>query len=286
MTTSRTKRTAGTTSRATARTATRGTSPTSARTPPDAGIDDADIDGINGTQADGADVPRPPAGVLERGIAILECFSEDRLRLSLRDLAECTGLDKATLLRLLGVLARARMVHRFESGVYAPGPALLHMGMLYRSTFDLGTRLQPVLHNTMRATGETVAFYVRSGDERVCLFRENTSKEVRHHVEVGTRLKLADGGSSAHVLKVFTGGNTPLARDIHDKGYAMTRAERVAEMASVALPVFESDGTFLGALVVIGLASRFSKEAQLNAVDVVRRELALQGFGTRPSVTR
>lgn len=256
---------------------------------PDTDAEDLDHDGANDTGGAGAapaSTPKPPAGVLERGIAILECFSEDRLRLSLRELAECTGLDKATLLRLLGVLTRARMVHRFESGSYAPGPALLHMGMLYRSTFDLGTRMQPVLHDTMRETGETVAFYVRSGDERVCLFRENTSKEVRHHVEVGTRLRLADGGSSAHVLKAYTGGDTPLSGEIHEKGFAMTRAERVAEMTSVALPVFESDGTFLGALVVIGLASRFSEQAQLHAVEVARRELALQGFATRPSATR
>ncbi|WP_239142873.1 IclR family transcriptional regulator [Variovorax sp. WS11] len=225
--------------------------------------------------------PKPPVGVLERGISILGCFSEERLRLSLRELAEGTGLDKATLLRLLGVLVRARMVHRFESGSYAPGPALLHMGMLYRSTFDLGTRLQPVLHNVMRQTGETVAFYVRSGNERVCLYRENTSKEVRHHVEVGTRIRLADGGSSAHVLNFFTGGKTPHAAEIREKGYAMTRSERVAEMASVALPVFEGDGSFLGALVVIGLASRHDAQAQRKAVEVVRSELAEQGFVTR-----
>lgn len=226
--------------------------------------------------------PTPPSGVLERGIAILECFSEERLRLTLREFAELTGLDKATLLRLLGVLVRARMVHRIESASYALGPALLHMGMLYRSTFDLGNRLQPVLHKVMQQTGETVAFYVRTGDERVCLYRENTSKELRHHVEVGTRLRLADGGSSAHVLNAFTGGKTPQAIDIYDKGFAITRSERVPEMASVALPVFESDGNFLGALVVIGLASRQSVEAQRKAVEIVRSELAQQGFATRP----
>ncbi len=235
---------------------------------------------------DASNIPKPPPGVLERSISILESFREDRLRLSLRELAEHTGLDKATLLRLLGVLTRARMIHRFESGLYAPGPALLHMGMLYRSTFDLGTRIQPVLHNTMRETGETVAFYVRSNDERICLYRENTSKEVRHHVEVGTRLRLADGGSSAHVLKVYTGDDTPLAAEIRAKGYAMTRSERVAEMTSVALPVFDSDSGFLGAVVVIGLASRFGDAQQLHAVDVVRRELALQGFTAQPAPAR
>ncbi|MDR7094890.1 IclR family transcriptional regulator [Hydrogenophaga laconesensis] len=226
--------------------------------------------------------PRPPAGVLERGISILECFREDRLRMSLRELAECSGLDKATLLRLLGVLLRARMVHRFENGSYAPGPALLHMGMLYRSTFDLGTRLQPVLHAVMEQTGETVAFYIRSGDDRVCLYRENTLKEVRHHVEVGTRIPLKAGGSSAHILLSFTGSATPHQAEIDAKGYAMTRAERVDEMASVALPVFDGDGTFLGAMVVIGLASRHNVVAQRKAADIVRRELALQGFVSAP----
>ncbi len=227
-----------------------------------------------------AGAPKPPAGVLERGISILECFREDRLRMTLRELAECTGLDKATLLRLLGVLQRARMVHRFDSGSYAPGPALLHMGMLYRSTFDLGTRLQPVLHAVMQQTGETVAFYIRSGDDRVCLYRENTVKEVRHHVEVGTRLPLAAGGSSAHILLAFTGSPTPHQAEIDAKGYAMTRAERVDEMASVALPVFDGDGTFLGAMVVIGLASRHNIVAQRKAADIVRQELALQGFAS------
>ena len=134
----------------------------------------------------------------------------------------------------------------------------------------------------MEQTGETVALYVRSGDDRICLYRENTSKEVRHHVEVGKRISLKDGGSSAHVLRAFTGGATPLAGDIHEKGYAMTRSERVAEMASVAVPVFDGDDTFVGALVVLGLASRHNEAAQRKAVDIARHELAQQGFRTAP----
>jgi DNA-binding IclR family transcriptional regulator len=232
---------------------------------------------------DPGDAPRPPAGVLERGIALLECFSQERLRLSLREFAELTGLDKATVLRLLAVLVQKRLVQRLESGQYAPGPALLHLGMLYRSTFDLGERLQPVLRELMRKTGETVAFYVRSGDERVCLYRENSTKEVRHHAEPGTRLPLSAGGSSAHILLHFTGGRTKHAKQIDRDGYVITRGERVPEMASIALPVFEMEGAFLGSLVVMGLASRQSVEAQLKGLEEARRLLALQGFRTRPA---
>jgi DNA-binding IclR family transcriptional regulator len=226
--------------------------------------------------------PTPPVGVLERGIAILECFREDRLRLGLRDLAELTGLDKATLLRLLAVLTNARMVQRAENGQYTLGPALLTWGMLYRGSIDLGTRLQPVLRAVMEQTGETVAFYVRSGDERVCLYREHTQSEVRPHVEPGTRLPLAAGGASAHILLHYTGGKTAQAAHIARHGYVITRSERVPEMASIALPVFDGDGSFSGSLVVMGLASRHSREAQLGALDVAREQLALQGFASHP----
>jgi DNA-binding IclR family transcriptional regulator len=231
---------------------------------------------------DGSPPRTPPSGVLERGLSILECFSEDRLKLQLRELAECTGLDKATLLRLLGVLVRARMVHRFDNGAYSPGPALLHLGMLYRRTFDVGSRLQPALQEVMRQTGETVAFYIRDGDERVCLYRENSHNEVRHHVEVGARIQLVAGGSSSHVLRAFTGGSTPQAQAIARDGFAITREERVPQIASVALPVFDGDGVFLGALVVIGIAPRQSAAAQRKAVEIARRALAAQGFAARP----
>ncbi len=240
-----------------------------------------DASGTTAVPPDALPTPTPPSGVLERGLSILQSFRQDRLRMSLRELVDSTGLDKATLLRMLGVLVRARMVHRFENGSYAPGPALLHLGMLYRSTFDIGTRLQPALHEVMRQTGETVAFYIRSGDDRVCLYRENTANEVRHHVEIGTRIPLLDGGASAHVLLAFTGGNTPHQTEIDTHGYAMTRSERVAEMASVALPVFDADKTFLGAMVVIGLASRHDAAAQRKAAEVVKEQLALQGFSVR-----
>lgn len=232
--------------------------------------------------ADAPPAPVPPAGVLERGLSVLGCFREDRLRLSLGEFAELTGLDKATLLRLLGVLISARMVQRSDNGQYTLGPATLHLGMLYRGSVDLGTRLQPALRAVMEMTGETVAFYVRSGNERVCLYREHSQSEMRPHVEPGTRLPLSAGGASAHVLLHFSGGKTAQASSLDKDGYVITRSERIAEMASIAVPVFDGDGSFAGSMVVMGLASRHSHEAQLAALDGMRTQLASQGFATRP----
>ncbi|MDP2004321.1 MAG: IclR family transcriptional regulator [Rubrivivax sp.] len=228
------------------------------------------------------EAPTPPVGVLERALCVLECFSGQQPRLQLRELAERTGLDKATLLRLLATFTRYGYVQRFSDGRYAPGPASLRLSGIYLSTFNLTDRLQPALASVMQHTGETVAFYIRSGEERVCLYRDNTPRGVAHHVEVGNRIPLADGGSSAHVLLAYTGDSSPAADEVRARGYWITRNERLPDLASVAVPVFEGDGRFLGALVVIGPSSRLTRATLTLAVDVARSALAAQGFATQP----
>lgn len=226
--------------------------------------------------------PKAPSGVLERGLVILECFSREQPRLHLRELAERTGLDKATLLRLLGTFLRGGWVQRFDDGRYAPGPAALRLSGIYLSTFNLADRLQPVLGRVMQLTGETVAFYIRSGSERVCLYRDNAQRGVAHHVEVGNRIPLSAGGSSAHVLLAFTGDNSPASRRMRAQGWWMTRNERLPDLASIAVPVFEGDGRFLGALVVIGPSARQTDASQRKAMKIAVAELAAQGFTTAP----
>jgi len=230
---------------------------------------------------DGPAQPVLRTGVLERGLLILACFTRDQPRLALRELAERTGLDKATLLRLLGTFLRTGWVLRFDDGRYAPGPAALRLSGVYLSTFNLADRLQPVLGRVMQQTGETVAFYIRSGNERVCLYRDNTPRGVAHHVEVGNRIPLAAGGSSAHVLLAHTGDDSRTSRQVREKGHWITCNERLPDLASVAVPVFEGDGRFLGALVVIGPSARQTEASQLAAVKVAVGELAAQGFLTR-----
>jgi DNA-binding IclR family transcriptional regulator len=225
---------------------------------------------------------KPRAGVLERALSILDCFSEERLKLHLREIATLTGLDKATLLRLLATLAQHNYVHRFEDGRYAPGPAHLRLGALYRATTDLGSRLMPVIETVSDRIGETVAFYIRSGDDRLCLYRDNVPRRIRQVVEVGATAPLAQGGGAAHVLLAYTGGEGPRVHEVLASGYCMTRGERAPELTSTVVPVFESDGAFLGALSAGGFVERQSEAQQLAIKDIMIRELLSKGFLVRP----
>lgn len=227
--------------------------------------------------------PKPPIAVLARGLTILECFSEEHLHLELRELAQMTGLDKATLLRLLGTFIEYGYVQRRVDGKYAPGHNLLRLGALYRSTFDLEQRLQPILRTIMQETHESVAFYVREGEMRVCLYRENVSRDVRYVFEVGTRVPLVDGGSASHVLRAFTDGTSPRTEEVLKNGYAITRAERSPELASISVPVSEPHGRLLGAIQITSILNRQTEEQQIAAADIALRTLAENGFDSRPT---
>jgi DNA-binding IclR family transcriptional regulator len=227
--------------------------------------------------------PSPPTGVLARGLIILECFAEDRLRLQLRELADMTGLDKATLLRLLGTFMEYGYVQRGSDGRYSPGHNLLRLGALYRATFDMGQRIQPVLRAIVAETHESVAFYIREGEQRVCLFRENVSRDVRYVFEVGTRVPLVDGGSASHVLRAFTDGSSPRSAEVLESGYTITRAERSPELTSVSVPVSEPHGPLLGAIQITGILSRQTEEQQIRAAAAAVRQLKAHGFASRPA---
>ncbi|SHI69923.1 transcriptional regulator, IclR family [Roseomonas rosea] len=222
----------------------------------------------------------PPTGVLERALLVLSCFTEAHPRLHLRELAAHSGLDKATLLRMLGTFAAHGFVRRGEDGRYAPGPAALRLAALYGATNDFPARMMPVLKAVMERTEESAAFYERDGDDRVCVCRVNAPRALRHQVEMGERLPLSAGGAAAHVLLAHTGGETPRAEEVRAQGYLSTAGQRDPGLASVALPVFDEEGRFIGALVVSGPISRQTGEGFERARAIAAELLREQGFST------
>ncbi|MBE7200627.1 MAG: IclR family transcriptional regulator [Parafilimonas terrae] len=204
-------------------------------------------------------VELPRVDAVERALAILDAFSEDRVRLTLADIAHRTGLYPSTVLRLAGSLTRFGYLHRDDNGQYRLGPTPLRLGQLYRQTFDLTDYVRPALARLSEATGETAAFYVRDGDKRICLYRHHAPRMIRHHLEEGAQLPL-DRGAGGRVLLAYTGSTDPDSVAIRERGLAISLGERDLETAAIATPVHGNHGAFLGALGIVGLRSRFEGE--------------------------
>lgn len=208
---------------------------------------------------------------VDRALSIVGAFANGPSRLNLRDLAEKTGLYKSTILRLCGSLEHFGYLVRDEHGAFRLGPTIGQLGSLYRR--ELGDLFRPSLRELAEDLNETASFYVREGEVRVCLFRHNSTQEIRHHLEEGVRLPL-QRGAAGQVLLAFSGEEGELFESIRQRGYHTSLGERAPDVAAVAVPLNLPNGVLRGALSVSGLKSRFTEEFQANAVERLKREAA------------
>lgn len=207
---------------------------------------------------------------VERALSILSAFSAQRPDMTLAELAEETGLHKSTILRLTNSMAIYGFIQRDARGRFGVGPAVWRLGLIFRRDFTRRAEVAPALRELVAATGETASFYVRSGDERVCLYRENSPNLLRFHVEEGMRLRLATGASGL-VLRHFGGEDVGDPSVFTPAGTAMSVGQTNPNISSVSTPVFAHDGRLAGALTVSGLAHRFDEPARRRVVPLLER---------------
>lgn len=202
---------------------------------------------------------------VDRALSILGCFDAEHDQLTLKQLAERSGLYKSTILRLAGSLEAAGYLNRLDDGVFTLGPTLWRLGSIYRNRYNFAEHVRPVLSDLAKGTSESASLYIRDGDTRVCMFRHNGPQSIRHHLDEGAQLPL-DQGAPGHLIRAFTDGGGDRAADILAKGFAVSLGERDPNTAAIAVPVFDANGHFVGALAVSGLLSRFDAKAREEAI--------------------
>lgn len=205
---------------------------------------------------------------VERALGILNAFSAQRPSMSLAEIAEETGLHKSTILRLTTSMAIYGFIHRDKDGRYSPGASVWRLGLVFRQQYIPRDRVAPTLKKLVAATGETASIYIRSGKERVCLYRENSPNLLRFHAEEGMRLNLSTGSSGA-VLRHFSGEDVGDLSVFNENGTATCLGQTIPEIYSISAPVFTASGDLFGALTVSGLGSRFDKKARDKAIPLL-----------------
>jgi DNA-binding IclR family transcriptional regulator len=207
---------------------------------------------------------------VERAMSILAAFSAQQPTMTLAQLAEETGLHKSTILRLTTSMAIYGFIQRDAKGVFSVGPSVWRLGLIFKREFARRELVAPALKELVELSGETASFYVRAGQERVCLYRENSPNLLRFHVEEGMRLKLSTGASGM-VLRHFTGEDVGDLSAFNVNGTATSVGETNPNISSVATPVFSRNSELLGALTVSGLISRFDDDARRKVIPVLER---------------
>jgi len=216
---------------------------------------------------------------------------------SLTELARAVGISPSTASRLLNTLQGLGFIANTDENKYVPGLALT--SLLYST--DQWAPLRQVARAATAALStelnETVAFFVRTAGDRLCIESSESAQVVRRICHPGER-KTIFRGAAGKALLAFGEDNDPwidlfgtddrfkLATDsvrtveqlkkecdeIRRQGYAFSRQESTLESWAVAAPVY-IDGKLVGVLTAVIPLTRFS-EAGLAPVIKATRDVA------------
>lgn len=229
-----------------------------------------------------ADLQAAPGGAaaVDRALTLLSAFRSEDKELGLQELAERTGLYKSTVLRLLASLLHAQLMQKMPNGRYRLGPEVARLFGIYSNSFSLEGMVLPALSELVARTGESAAFHVRQGEQRVCLYRVDSPQPIRDHIREGDLLPL-ERGAGGQVLMAFSGAQGALYDQIRRDGVVLLVGDRVPDLAGISAPVFGASGELVGAVTLTMPAHRFSAGYGQEVVQAAR-QITVRLGGTAP----
>ena len=187
-------------------------------------------------------------GVLDKGFAVLNELVAGPLSLS--QVAQRTGIPRATSHRLLTALEHHGAVRRNDSGNYCLGPTLAGLGRAATEQFPFLQAARDIATQIRDRTGESVQVFVPETDGRRCVVSLESPNGLRWIVPEGSLFPLHRGSAG----RVLTGARLSAG------GWIESVEERVKGVASVSAPVCNAQGDIVAALSVSGPLERMGAQ--------------------------
>jgi len=220
-----------------------------------------------------------PVAAAERSLRILDAFALHQRPLSLGDLAEATDLFKSVILRYMISFEKMSYVRKLPDGRYQLSIKALQLGKAFENSLDRRELIHAALSRLRDRTGESVFFYVREGDNRMCLMGVDSPQSLRVSRKIGMLIPM-DATSISQVLHNFAAGAP--AGAVVDASMARHSVGSYDPLtASTSAPAFDRSGSLIGALVVSGPVGRFDAARPENLAQVAaeaQRLSALLGY--------
>lgn len=234
---------------------------------------------------------------IERAIRVLRIVAAAASGATLSHVVSASGLNKATAHRLLMVLTREGLVQRHtESKVYYPGEQLYALGILAAPHFGLHHLALPSLRRLATLSEDSAFLCLLSGDDLVCVHREEGSHPIRSHVmQVGMRWPLGIGSmgpvmlasmDDSSVERILAANRAAIERfpnysvekvralikSARLKGYCVNPGLVHPESYGIAVAVLDERDRPIGSLSVGAVASRLQADRQPKLAAALKAE--------------
>jgi len=240
----------------------------------------------------GATASRPPnagpqkrdliAG-LEKGLAVIAAFDQDRPRLTMTEVAGLCGLTRAAARRYLITLEHLGYVTS-DRKMYALTPKVLRLGQSYMHSARLPRIVQPELHKLAYALKEASAAGVLDGADVICIAATSAGRVVSATLQPGTRVPAYCTANGRVLLSAMPQGEVDawLARQTlapltpntithgerlrieiaraRSQGYAVVDQEMELGLRTISVPLKSYRGEVVAAMNVSVHAARVSMD--------------------------
>jgi DNA-binding IclR family transcriptional regulator len=221
-----------------------------------------------------------------RAFDLLTYFSHSRPAIGLADLARESGLNKATVYRLMATMERAGIISRTPDNLYRPSLRLFQIGSVVLDTLDLPGEARPVMRDFVVQHKTSIYLAVLHEGKALCIEKATGPEPMQIIVfNVGTSLPL-NVGAAPRALLAYQGtedreaflrsverardGGAPAARrlrnelaEIRERGYSLAHDDLTEGVSAIGVPVFDHRQEVVGALSV-GLLSQRANQAEVS----------------------
>jgi IclR family pca regulon transcriptional regulator len=231
---------------------------------------------------------------LERGLAILRCFTPERPVLGIADIADDLGMSRSTTHRYMITLAGLGYLEQGASRKYRLGLRVTDLGMSALYSTDLREHSHAYLEELREQTSYTVNLSVLDGTEILYIDRVRSFRRAQRKIDLGLHLgsrlpayctsmgklllanlpeeELNDLLASMKLTK--RGPNTITNKQalreeleaVLDAGFAVNDQELAPELHSIAAPVRNEAREVAGAINMAAHSSMISLEELVDAL--------------------
>lgn len=196
---------------------------------------------------------------VQRTVAVFDCFTPQRVSLTLQEISDHIGLAKSTTFRIVQSLEEAGYLIRLDDHKYCLSFRFTRLAGMVMSTLSIRQVARPLMQALAHHTNETITLNMATGRDRTCIDVIDTPSPLMSMARPGQHVWLDHKGATAKTLMAYlpdkqqerlvaqparSTGRSPaellaeLAR-IRKNGYCVSHGERVLGLSAVAAPIHE-----------------------------------------------
>jgi DNA-binding IclR family transcriptional regulator len=225
-----------------------------------------------------------------KALKVMNLFSFEKPYWGPRELAKAIHTSHSSAQRLLSTLTKEGMLTFSESKKkYTIGPSLWRLGTMVFRQFDFQKIVRNIIEECASYRNETFYLFSYQNEQLIFEVEVESTQNLRYHLKIGVPYEIQVGAAGKCIIanlptqkaetlislsersfNIDTDSFREKIRETKKNGYSFTVGERVAGVVGFAAPIFLSDGSLYGGVLLTVPDVRFEASNKPRFGEIVK----------------